>query len=136
MAVEQTRPYELGVYAQDLDPSTVMITVDNSSWSRPKRLPLSYLDTTGGTGGTHIEKDRLTGLSSRTVTVEFGIAFTSIPVGDVKCYRMYEQPDGTFQKQDVIWGFPDANQPTLAGFTLDISTDESLTGIVVEYSYM
>jgi hypothetical protein len=136
MAVEQTRPYEEGLYDQGLDPSTVMIIVDNSAWSRPKRLPLSYLDTTGGTGGAHIEKDRLTGLSSRTVEVEFDLAFSSIPVGDVKCYRMYEQPDGTFQKQDVIWGFTDANQPTISGFTLTISTDESLTGVIIEYSYM
>ena len=136
MAVEQTRPYELGLYDQGSDPSTVMISVDNSAWSRPKRLPLSYLDTTGGTGGTHIEKDRLTGLVSRTVTVAFGIAFSSIPVGEVKCYRMYEQPDGTFQPQDVIWGFPDVNQPTLSGFTLEISTEESLTGVVVQYYYL
>jgi len=136
MGVEQTRPYEEGLYDQGLDPSTIMIIVDNSAWSRPKRLPLSYLDTTGGTGGAHIEKDRLTGLSSRTVTVTFDLSFSSIPVGEVKCYRMYEQPDGTFQKQDVIWGFPDANQPTLSGFTLIISTDEDLTGVVIEYVYM
>jgi hypothetical protein len=135
MAVEQSRPYELGLYDQGLDPSTVMISVDNAAWPRPKRLPLSYLDTTGGTGGAHIEKDRLTGLSSRTVTVTFDLEFSSIPVGDVKCYRMYEQPDGTYQKQNVIWGFPNVNQPTLSGFTLEISTDEDLSGIVVEYIY-
>lgn len=136
MAVEQTRIYELGLYDQSLDPATVMIPVENSSWDRPKRLPLSLLDTTGGGGGIHVEKDRLTGLSSRTVTVTFGTAFSSIPVGDVKCYRMYEQPDGTYQKQDVIWGFPNANQPTISGFTLEISADESLTDVIVEYSYM
>lgn len=137
MAIEQTRPYELNLYAQDLDPSTVMINVDNSAWSRPKRLPLSLLDTTGGTGvGTHIEKDVISGLSSRNVAVTFDTEFSSIPVGDVRVYRMAAMPDGTYRKSDVLWGFDNANQPTISGFALTINTDESLTGVLVEYIYI
>ena len=136
MAVEQTRPYELAIYDQSLDPSTVMINVDNSAWPRPKRLPLSLLDTTGSTGtGAHIEKDILSGLSSRNVAVTFDTAFSSIPVGDVRCYRMDLMPDGTYRKGDVLWGFDNANQPTLSGFALTINASESLTGVLVEYIY-
>ena len=137
MAVVQTRPYELAIYDQSLDPSTVMINVDNSAWPRPKRLPLSLLDTTGSTGtGVNIERDILSGLSSRNVVVEFGTAFSSIPVGRVWVYRMDEMPDGTYRESDVLWGFDNANQPTLSGFALTINAAESLTGIFVKYFYL
>jgi hypothetical protein len=131
MALTQTRPYELDIYVDEVDASELDIMVDHESFTEPLRVRGLF----SGAGGTHIEKDTLTGLSSRTVTVEFDTVFSSIPVGWVKVYRMTEMPDGTYRDEDVLWGYTTSTKVSTNGFVLKISDDESLTGVVVEYKY-
>lgn len=145
MALIQTRPYEEDLYVQ-LNPgdpgyiaaSDLMYLVDHSSFTRPKRQPASNFGESGSV--IHIEKDTLTGLSSASVSITFATAFSVTPIGDVKCYRMVEMPDGTYRKQDVLWGFTTSAMPLLTGFSLtisstEISPTEGLTGIIVQYIY-
>jgi len=140
MALTQTRPYEEDLYVQldpgdpgYIDPADLQYLVDHESWDRPKRLPGSMFGQAGGT--LHIEKDKFGSLSSHSVSVTFETAFTASPVGETKVYRMIEVSSGKWRKQDVLWGFNDANQPANTGFALTIDSLESLTGIVVEYLY-
>lgn len=139
MALTQTRPYEEELYVQ-LDPGEdgyiapeeIQVLVDHESWTRPKRLPLTML----GIGASHVEKDTLTGLTSRTVTVTFDVPFTDTPVGqEPQVYRMTEVAPNKFRKDKVLWGFTNVNQPTLTGFSIEIDSSESLTGVVVQYLY-
>lgn len=134
MSVEQTRPYELGLYDGSEDSSTVMVTVDKSTWDKPKRYALSNFGEVSGSS-VHVEKDRLTGLSSHSVSVEFDSAFDTVPVGDVQVYRMVEIVSGKWRKEEVLWGFDDANQPSLLGFDLTIDSEEDLSGIIIQYLY-
>jgi len=84
----------------------------------------------------HPEKGRLTGLISHNVTVVFGLAYASVPIGrEPEVYRMTQMPSGLWRRQQVLWGFVDANQPTINGFQLTIDASESLTGIIVEWDY-
>jgi len=135
MALEQTRPYELDLYVEgepgEPDISDLVILVDYVSWDRPKR----YNGALSGGGSIHTESGILTGLSSRSVTVEFDSAFSETPVGWVKVYRMTEMPDGGYREQDVLWGYATSTKVTTTGFSLTINEDESLTGVIVEYDF-
>ena len=137
MAVEQTRPYELGLYDGSLDPSTVMVPVDNSAWSRPKRLPLSEFGDALKSGeiGVHIESGRLSGLSNNYVEVEFDTAFDDIPVGrkNLHVYRVLDLGGGkTVDLIIPIYGLG----VTVDGFSFYIEDTEDLTGIVCEYLFI
>jgi len=142
MAYVQKRPRDLDSYSQGLptdidyiDPLNIYLAVDNSteSWPEPKKIPFSSLLLASG----HIEAGRISGLSSRTVTVTFDEAFSSVPYGrEPDVYRIAKQPDGTYRRQQVVWGFTDASQPTTTGFELKIHDDESLTGVIIEYLYL
>jgi len=140
MALRQTRPYEEDLYVQlDPDdegyvsPDDLMFLIDNSGFSRPKRIAASGIGSAGS--GSHIERGILTDLTSRSVTVEFDAAFTSQPAGNVWAYRMEEVVSGMWRRKDVLFGFSNANQPTSTGFSLTIDDDESLTDVVVEYIF-
>ncbi|MFW5879358.1 MAG: hypothetical protein ACOCUV_00895 [bacterium] len=142
MAYVQKRIRALDIYSQGLpadgdyiDPSNIYLAVDNSteSWAEPKKIPFSDLLLTSG----HIEAGRLSGLSSRSVSVTFDEPFTSQPYGDEpKVYRMEQQPDGTWRRKQVLWGFNNSSQPSTTGFELTISDSENLTGIIIEYLYL
>jgi len=137
MAVEETRPYELGLYDGSLDSSTVMVPVDNSAWPRPKRLPLSEFGDAlkSSVIGNHIESGRLTGLSDHYVEVEFDTAFDDIPVGR-KNLHVYKSEDlGGGETVDMtvpIYGLG----VTVNGFSFYIKASESLTDVVVEYIFL
>lgn len=136
MAVEQTKIHELGDYLFDKNASEVKIPVSHPDWPRPKQISLSVLSGDFESGVTfHVEKGRLTNLVSRSVTVEFDAQFGYIPYGDVNVYRMEEEATGKWRKSDVLWGFTDANQPSVSGFSLEIDSSESLTGTIIEYIY-
>ena len=103
--IEITRPWELEPF--DGLEEEVAYMVDHPSWALPKRaisLPV-------GGSPIHIESDRMTGLSSREITVTFDSAFSSMPIGDVKVYRMKQVSAGMWRKEDVLWGFVGENQP-------------------------
>src|SRR5680860_147857 len=141
MALVQTRPYEEELYVQlnpgdtgYVAPADLMYLVDHSSFARPKRQPSSNFGEAGSS--INIQKDTLTGLASASVTVTFSTAFSVTPVGYVECYRMAVTPDGTYRKQNVLWGFTTAAMPLLTGFSLTINAAESLTGIIVKYLYL
>ena len=115
MALTQTRINDLTLYVQlspgdtgYIPPNELNFVVDHSSFSRAKRY--SQDNFTGAISNNAY--DKYTGLSSRNVVVVFGTAFTSSPVGWVEVYRMEAMGSG-FRRQDVLWTFVDANQPTL-----------------------
>lgn len=138
----QKRIKDLTNYSQALpgdldyiDPANIYLGVDNDteSWSEPKKIPFSSLLLASG----HIEAGRISGLSSHTVTVTFDEPFTSQPYGfEPNVYRMAEQPDGTYRRQDVLWGFTGVNNPSATGFEIEIHSSESLTGVIIEYMYL
>lgn len=134
MAVEQTRPHELELYDGSLDPTGVMVPVDNSAWARPKRYPISALG--GGDGGSlHVESGRLTGLASHYVEEDFDTAFSDVPVGrkNLHVYRVVDPGDGkTYDLPIPFYGLG----VTTSGFSFYIESTESLTGIVVEYFFI
>jgi hypothetical protein len=142
MAYVQKRIRVLDDYSQALpgdigyiDPSNIYLPVDNSteSWSEPKKISFSSLLLTSG----NIQAGRVSGLSSRTVSVTFDTPFSSQPYGrEPDVYRMVEQSDGTYRRYNVRWGFSDMNQPTTTGFSLEIHADEDLTGVIIEYLYL
>ena len=149
MAVEQTRPYEAPLYVQlepgdpgYLDPDQVQLVVDNSGWSKPKRIPYSafgnglMVPTPGSTsGGSHIERGRMTGLSNHYVTQDFVVAFADIPVGRqfLHVYRVNDLGGGeTVDDLVPIYGVDVTN----TGFSFYIKSDEDLTGIIVEYVFL
>jgi len=141
MALVQTRPYEEDLYVQlnpgdpgYVAPSALMYLVDHSSFARPKRQPASNFGEAGS--AVHIEKDTLSGLSSASVAVTFGAAFSSAPIGEEpQVYRITEMPDGTYRRQNVLWGFTTSSEVTTTGFSLTIDSSESLTGIIIKYLY-
>jgi hypothetical protein len=136
MAIKQTRPYEESLYDGSLDPSNVMIVVDFSGWSRPKRYALESIGVASGGGGTsQIETGRLTGLSSNFVEESFGSSFSDIPIGrkNLHVYRIQDLGGGkTIDLTIPIYGLT----VTTDGFSFYIDDDESLTGIIVEFLFI
>lgn len=89
----------------------------------------------------HMEKGTLIGtvdFVSHTVNHVFGRAFSNQPLEVLlDVYRMEEQADGTFVKQEVPHGYVDALQPTLVGFDLQINSTftPDLTGVVIKFKF-
>jgi hypothetical protein len=136
MAVEETRPYELGLYDGSLDPNSIMVPVDyNNTWPRPKRYPLANFIVGIISGIFHIESGRLTGLTSHYVTHDFERDFDEIPIGrkNLHVYRSYTLGDGkVIDKQVPIYNL----DVTITGFSFYIEPTESLTGVIVEYLWL
>lgn len=131
MALEQTRPYECDLFNDEVDDSELDILVDHPSFTYPKRIR----GAVSSGGSVHIEKDVLSGLASKTVTVEFESEFSSTPIGWIKVYRMTEMPNGTYREQDVLWGHTTSTKVSTTGFVIQIDDSESLTGVIVEYEF-
>jgi hypothetical protein len=112
--------------------SSLYFPIDSINFgSEPFKVPLEDILV-----DNHPENGRLSGLGSANVTVVFDTAYTSIPIGrEPEVYRMEQMPSGVWRRQQVGWGFDDANQPSLTGFALTISASESLTGVIVEWDY-
>jgi len=78
------------------------------------------------------------GLISTTLTVVFPFTFNDVPIGEVKAFR-YDLPyPGApgMKRMEVLFYLADANWLTTSGFTIEIDSTESLTGIIVEYSFI
>jgi hypothetical protein len=139
--VVQVRIRNLTAYAQAdvgdpnyVDPDEISLVIDHADWELPKRLPLTGF--TLEVLDAHVEIDTLTNLSSRNVNVTFNTPFSGQPAGrEPEVYRLWQTPNGTYRRQDVLWGFTDANQPTANGFSLIIDPSESLVGVIIQYEY-
>lgn len=95
-----------------------------------------YEESQSGGVEIHRELGILTELSSALVEVTFGLEFTKIPVGfaSLKVYRMVAMGGG-YNYQDVLHTFPTIEPVSLTGFTLNIHSSESLTGVIIEYNF-
>jgi hypothetical protein len=140
MANLQERIRDLDTYLQ-LDsgdpgyvaPSSLFLPLDSADFgSKPFKYPAEDFFS-----DIHIEKGRLTGLSSKSVSVTFDTAFSSTPVGigNIKVYRMFEVVTGKWIAQDVQFYFGSATPVITTGFSLTIETAESLTGAILEYEF-
>jgi len=140
MALTQTRPYELDLYVQlnpgdpgYVDPDELMYMVDHETFDRPKRQPASNFGESGDT--INRQKDILSGLTDRNITVVFSTAFTSMPVTvQLKAYR-YKQIGSEYIEVPVLFKYPSTGWKTMTGFSIIIDPDESLTGVYVEYYF-
>lgn len=130
---DQDRIRALDTYVPETVPiSSLYFVIDSINFgSKPFKVPMEDFVV-----DNHFEKGQLSGLSSASVAVVFDTAFTSTPNGEEpEVYRMAQMPSGVWRRQEVSWGFDDANQPSLTGFNLTISASESLTGIIVRWDY-
>ena len=86
---------------------------------------------------THKERGYSTGLSSRTVTVTFDVPFDNVPIGlsNLKVYRWQQVVAGKWRARDVQYYFTTSGSLTNTGFSLEIETTESLTGVIIEYLF-
>lgn len=128
----QTRIHELSEYIQQeagetgyIDPSEIWVAVDHPSFDKSKkyRVVSSEITTESKRSG------RLTSLSSRTISISW--SFTSKPIGWHRVYREINR--GTDKRyQDVLIKSEDV---TSSALSIVIDDSETLTGIIVEYSY-
>lgn len=138
--VTETRSYELSLYDGSIDPDLIMVLVDyNNTWQRPKRVSLSSLITGAfeekSASLLHIERDRLTGLSSHYVTEDFDTPFASIPIGRqfLHVYRSVDLGGGqTVDELVPIYGV----EVTTTGFSFYIRAEEILTDVICEYLFL
>lgn len=113
-------------------PTAVYLALDSNDFTtEAKKYPFSSLFSS-----IVEEVDKLTGLASRSVSVTFGTAFTSVPlIATFRVYRMSEISSGKWRMQDVLYYHTSENWLTTTGFSLEIDTSESLTGVVIEYIF-
>lgn len=130
----QKRIHELSTYLQleSGDPgyipaTSVWLAVDYNGWSEAKKMSLDdFLST------MHIEAGKLSSLASRSVSVNFGTAFTNTVIDRVKVYREISGGGGTVRDPVLYFDL----SVTLSGFTLEIDPGESLTGTIVDYQML
>lgn len=86
---------------------------------------------------THIEGDRITDLVTRSVQIDFNTPFTDVPAGlsNLKVYRWQQVVTGKWRARDVQYYFTSSGSLTSTGFSLEIETTESLTGVIIEYLF-
>jgi len=131
----QTRTYTLDEYIQ-LNPgdpgyiplSEINILVDHPSFDRSKRYTLSQFVSLA----QNVQAGRQSNLLTRSVVVTFSVPFSAGVVGWVKVYRSTTIPGvgivrETVNSHDLV--------ESITGITLTIDDNESLTGVIVEYSY-
>jgi hypothetical protein len=124
MAITQKRIYELDTFDGEQISGT-WYAVDNQAWTEPKKSTLEgILDV------ANVEAGRLTNLGSRSVSFTFGEPFTQL-AGGLKVYRQVTKGTDTFIKDVLYKNLVES----LAGFSLEIDSSESLTGIVISYAY-
>ena len=140
MALTQTRTYELDLYVQlnpgdpgYINPDELMFLVDHSTWDEPRRMPSANFGESGSL--VHIEKDTLTGLVSRSVSVTFGAVFTAVPVTvGFNVYR-YVVSGASYVKENVLYKIAGSGWLTTTGFAITIDDSESLTGVYIDYYF-
>lgn len=127
----QKRIYELSTYTQLIsgDPgyipaTAVWLAVDYNGWTEAKKMSLDdFLST------LHIEAGKLSSLANRSVSKNFGTAFTGTVIDDIRAYREISGGGGTIREPVLFFDLV----ITLSGFTLEIDPSESLTGVIVDY---
>lgn len=115
-------------------------TIEPPRIARNKRIyagNVSVVDSKsiGSITEVHLESGRLTDLLSKNVAVYFAKAFSKIPTGWIKVYRMREIITGRWKQQDVLYYHAAENFKNEYGFGLVIDDKESLTGVIVEYFF-
>jgi hypothetical protein len=139
MGIEQGRIRDLDTFIP-LDPSdpdyvpvsAIYIALDSTGFStKPKKYSLEEI-----LSDVVEQKGRLTGLSSRSVSVTFGTAFSATPITSVfNVYRETEVVPGTLVRKNVKHEITGSTLVTTTGFAITIDASESLTGVVVEYKF-
>lgn len=133
MAVIQKRIKDLDDYTQlestdigYISPSNIYLAVDNSTeaWAEPKKVTFAQL-----IGITHMEAGQLSSLSSRSVTVTFDSPFTLPVIPYINPYRVSVIGGKSIREVVRIYDL----LITINGFTLTIDTNESLTGVIIDY---
>lgn len=111
-----------------IDPSEIWIPVDHPSFGdNARKYRLSSIIGTSA----NKQKGRISNLTSNTVTVTWDMAFSERPIGFHRVYR--EVIEGSNKRmEDVIL---DSESVTTNNMVLTINSDESLTGVIVEYNY-
>lgn len=140
MALTQTRVHELDLYVQlepgdpdYINPDELMFLVDHSTWDEPKRMPSANFGESGSL--VHIEKNTLTGLASRNVSVTFGATFSAVPVTVAFNVYRYTSQSGSYVKENVLYTVSGSSWLTTTGFAITIDNSESLTGIYIDYYF-
>lgn len=118
-------------YAEQTSERTTGSASNNSA--QPVLIPPIFNGYQG-----HIESDRLSDLVSRTVAISFVTPFSGIPAGieHLRVYRWAQVVTGKWAPKDVKHYFTSSSALTNEGFTLEIDTTESLTGVIVEYLFI
>jgi hypothetical protein len=93
-------------------------------------------DSIGGSSNLHVEAGRLENLSSHLISVVFSENFINQPIGEEPQIYRIENFKGKFRRENLLWGWEDANQPTTTGFSLNIDNSEPLTNVILEYAYV
>jgi len=86
----------------------------------------------------HEEKGTLNNLLDYTVNYLFSWVFSEQPLETLfQVYKMELQGDGTYQKQNVPWGYADDLQPTVDGFSIIINSDftPDLTDVIIKFKF-
>ncbi len=77
-------------------------------------------------------------IADHDVLHTFNIPFTEQPLKVVLLvWKWNEQPDGSFTRDNVVWGYKDASQPLLASFEILINEEftPDLTGVIIKYKF-
>jgi hypothetical protein len=124
--IQSLDPY---VASEAISEDDIYFALDSSYFPKPLNIPLSELRQT-----SHSESDLLTSLGSRDIAVTFDTAFTNPVFGELRCYRWKENSAGTWNRENVLWGYTTKEQPNNTGFSIKID-DENLSGVVVDYYF-
>ena len=141
MALTQKQGYELDLYTQlnpgdpgYINPDELMYIVSHSSFENDKRVPSSNFGQSGSL--THIEKDTITDLASKSVTKNFGSAFTARPVTVAFNVYRYAEQGSDYVIQDVLYKIIGSGWLTTTGFSITIDDSEILTGVYIDYCFI
>lgn len=132
---KRTKNLELFNIVDPTDPDYIPLSelyflVDHASFDKSKKI---YQDTFASLI-QNTSSGKITGLTSNIVNITFNPTFDTSPIGEVRVYRMASYGAG-YQREDVLWVFADASQPTVSGCNIIIDSDEDLTGVIVEYDF-
>jgi hypothetical protein len=117
-------PYLAPIFYRHLDKSAY-------EYSRPIELSVLWENSQY----TGMQSGKLTNLSSRTVLVTFDREFNEVPAGWISVHRWSEITAGKFRKKDVRYYHIASTDITNEGFSLEIDSNESLSGAIVEYCF-
>ena len=113
--------------------------LDNPNYGYPVIADNSTTALSGvGASQLHVEKDEVTDLTLHTVLIEFNEPFEEQPIEtSFLVYKMVKQPDNTYRRNEVPWGYIDADQPTVDGFEIKINSEftPDLTGVIIKYRF-